>query len=78
MTATEIIDALRGHYKRIRVRRVSVDGNDVHFVTDGVAPYLVAKFILSRFPDARWCFSEGGFTTAVYSRETIKWNEWKR
>lgn len=84
LNATEIIDALRGHYKRITIRRVSVykrittrrepvEINDVHFHVDGVAPVNVAKFILARFPEVRWVFSEGGYTTAVYSRETVKW-----
>lgn len=69
--AIEIAKDLAAHYKSIKVRRVSVDGERVALVIEGrVKLALVAKRILNKYAEIYWVNINDCW---IFSRETLKW-----
>lgn len=69
--AIEITRDLAAHYKSIKVRRVSVDGDGVVLVIDGRVKFAwVAKRILNKYAEIYWVYINYFW---IFSRETLKW-----
>lgn len=72
--AIEIARDLAAHYKSIKVRRVSVDGDGVVLVIDGrVKLARVAKRIVDRYAEIYWVNINDCW---IFTRETLKWLEY--
>lgn len=69
--AIEIAKDLTAHYKRIAVRRVRVDGEQVDLEIEGnVSLPWLAKRILDRHAEIYWVNINDCW---IFSRETLKW-----
>lgn len=69
--AIEIAKDLAAHYKNIKVRRVSVDGEQVELEIEGrVKLVLVVRRILKKYAEIYWVNINDCW---IFSRETLKW-----
>ena len=69
-----IRDLIKKHYKSAVVHDVDADLDDtVSLNVTGVRREWLAKRILDKFPEVYWVRFVGGWTTWIYSRETLKW-----
>lgn len=75
-TQNEIFELLKKAYKRSNAIYVYFNGETVS-ITDKGLPFryypFAAKKILAKYPQVRMVYFLGGWTTHVYSRETLKW-----
>ena len=71
-----VFGLLKKNYKQSHAIYVYFNGNDIS-ITDDRLPFryypFAAKKILAKYPQIRMVYFLGGWTTHVYSRETLKW-----
>ena len=69
----EIRNLIARHYKQAQVFGIDAFPDTISLNVSGVRMAWLAKRLLARFPKVYWVRFVGGWTTSVYSRETLKW-----